>query len=99
MGKVGGHSLLRLGGMTGPEPEPPEGADGGEEGPEWEEPPPAALSAGEADLALGASAVEMTALTYCSEGGAGWGAAWESEGEAAPEMEGGVHRLPATRLE
>ena len=72
MGKAGRHSLFRLGGVAEPEPEPepPGGVDGGEEGRAWG-PPPAGLSAAADDLALGASAVEMTALTYCSEGGTG----------------------------
>ena len=69
----------------------------GEEGAEGGAPPPT-LSAGAEDLALGASAVEITALTYCSEGAAGRGVTEEGEDEAAPEMEGGVQRLPATRL-
>ena len=77
----------------------PEGGPLGEEGgAEGEDPFPAALSEGAAVRALGASAVEMTALTYCSEGGTGWGATWEEDGDG-PEREGGVQRLPATVLE
>ena len=44
----------------------PEGAEGGGTEPD-------ALSAGADDRALGASAVERTALTYCSERGTDWG--------------------------